>query len=307
MVRARPTQTWKAPTPRLSPARCDPTGPEQTSATSCRSHAALALHPLPRRRCACSRGAFAARVASETQAGLVPLLARLPGPGGGTGGAGRTGRRGGQGRGAAGVDASRLGGMGGEGRGGGASGGAASVRAGALRGAGAVRFSSPSGACGWGGAARGDLARAHGVGLFSQGTITTKELGTVMRSLGQNPTEAELQDMISEVDVDKNGTIEFQEFLSLMARKMKVRATPCDRSRRPHAAAPCSRVAASRGRGRGGRSGSQRGRRAGTGAVRRHAGAAVGGRDLPGAGRRRGERSRASSKGVRSARCEALI
>ena len=53
------------------------------------------------------------------------------------------------------------------------------------------------------------------------GTITTKELGTVMRSLGQNPTEAELQDMINEVDVDGNGTIDFPEFLSLMARKMK--------------------------------------------------------------------------------------
>nr|AMY59971.1 calmodulin 1 [Pyrus x bretschneideri] len=51
--------------------------------------------------------------------------------------------------------------------------------------------------------------------------ITTKELGTVMRSLGQNPTEAELQDMISEVDADQNGTIDFSEFLNLMARKMK--------------------------------------------------------------------------------------
>jgi hypothetical protein len=54
------------------------------------------------------------------------------------------------------------------------------------------------------------------------GTITTKELGTVMRSLGQNPTEAELQDMINEVDADGNGTIDFPEFLNLMARKMKV-------------------------------------------------------------------------------------
>nr|AAD34256.1 calmodulin mutant SYNCAM54 [synthetic construct] len=53
------------------------------------------------------------------------------------------------------------------------------------------------------------------------GTITTKELGTVMRSLGQNPTKKKLQDMINEVDADGNGTIDFPEFLNLMARKMK--------------------------------------------------------------------------------------
>ena len=41
------------------------------------------------------------------------------------------------------------------------------------------------------------------------GEITTKELGTVMRSLGQNPSESELQDMINEVDSDNNGTIDF--------------------------------------------------------------------------------------------------
>jgi len=53
------------------------------------------------------------------------------------------------------------------------------------------------------------------------GEITTKELGTVMRSLGQNPSEAELQDMINEVDSDRNGSIDFIEFLTMMARKMK--------------------------------------------------------------------------------------
>ncbi|XWS53898.1 hypothetical protein CRYUN_Cryun10bG0039700 [Craigia yunnanensis] len=53
------------------------------------------------------------------------------------------------------------------------------------------------------------------------GCITVEELATVIRSLGQNPTEKELQDMINEVDADGNGTIEFSEFLNLMAKKMK--------------------------------------------------------------------------------------
>merc|ERR1712107_736095 len=57
--------------------------------------------------------------------------------------------------------------------------------------------------------------------IHMAGTITTNNLGTLMRSLGQSPTDAELQDMINEVDADGNGTIDFPEFLSLQARKMK--------------------------------------------------------------------------------------
>lgn len=53
------------------------------------------------------------------------------------------------------------------------------------------------------------------------GCITVEELATVIRSLDQNPTEEELEDMINEVDADGNGTIEFAEFLNLMANKVK--------------------------------------------------------------------------------------
>ena len=41
-----------------------------------------------------------------------------------------------------------------------------------------------------------------------------------MKSLGQNPSDAELQDMIAEVDDDGSGEIEFEEFCEMMARKM---------------------------------------------------------------------------------------
>jgi calmodulin len=53
------------------------------------------------------------------------------------------------------------------------------------------------------------------------GYITIKELGEIMKNLGQTPTEAELTDMINEVDIDGNGNIDFKEFLGLMARKMR--------------------------------------------------------------------------------------
>jgi len=53
------------------------------------------------------------------------------------------------------------------------------------------------------------------------GTINSKELGVVMRSMGQNPTESELLEMINEVDVDGNGIIDFPEFLAMMAKKLR--------------------------------------------------------------------------------------
>ena len=55
--------------------------------------------------------------------------------------------------------------------------------------------------------------------------MTFKEMAKVKRALGLHSsrfyTEAELQDLINEFDVDSDGQIDFEEFLILMARKMK--------------------------------------------------------------------------------------
>ncbi|GMI66497.1 calmodulin 7, Z-box Binding Factor 3 [Hibiscus trionum] len=53
----------------------------------------------------------------------------------------------------------------------------------------------------------------------SDGFITMEELAKVIQALDVNPTKEEVQSMISEVD--GNGTIDFDDFLNIMARKMK--------------------------------------------------------------------------------------
>ena len=40
-----------------------------------------------------------------------------------------------------------------------------------------------------------------------------------MRSLGQEPTDQELQDMMKKVDTDNNGTITFSEFVTMLTPK----------------------------------------------------------------------------------------
>ena len=53
------------------------------------------------------------------------------------------------------------------------------------------------------------------------GTISTTNLGDVMRALGANPSEAELLEMIQEVDPNKTKKIDFAQFLELFDKRMK--------------------------------------------------------------------------------------
>ena len=53
-----------------------------------------------------------------------------------------------------------------------------------------------------------------------EGSITTGQLRKVLRYLGQNPTEAGLQDMVNNVDKDGTGSIDFPEFLQMMALRI---------------------------------------------------------------------------------------
>ena len=62
--------------------------------------------------------------------------------------------------------------------------------------------------------------------IDGDGEITTSDLGAVMRTLGQDLTEAELQEMINEVDADGNGTVNFDEFLIMSAANLARNTDP---------------------------------------------------------------------------------
>lgn len=49
------------------------------------------------------------------------------------------------------------------------------------------------------------------------GTISEKELKIFLKSLGQNPTDKEVHDMVKAVDDNGNGLIDFSEFIQLMS------------------------------------------------------------------------------------------
>lgn len=52
------------------------------------------------------------------------------------------------------------------------------------------------------------------------GSISSSELGQVMRTFGWSPSEMELQELISEIDQDGNGSISFNEFVWLMTKEI---------------------------------------------------------------------------------------
>ena len=53
------------------------------------------------------------------------------------------------------------------------------------------------------------------------GEISVDELNSVMRMLGQNPTEEEIKELIKEADADGSGEIDFDEFRTLIRKKME--------------------------------------------------------------------------------------
>jgi len=55
--------------------------------------------------------------------------------------------------------------------------------------------------------------------MDGSGTISNKELLHVLRSIGQNPTEDEILELVMESDLNGDGTIDFSEFLEMMKRK----------------------------------------------------------------------------------------
>lgn len=54
-------------------------------------------------------------------------------------------------------------------------------------------------------------------GKTEPGFVTAKELGPLLRALGDDPRPAELRDLISLVDADGNGIVDYTEFLTLVA------------------------------------------------------------------------------------------
>ena len=64
------------------------------------------------------------------------------------------------------------------------------------------------------------------VDLDKGGTISKDELKQLMHTLGLRPSQEELNAMVDEIDADGNGEIDFDEFVTVMSRKVNTSYTP---------------------------------------------------------------------------------
>jgi len=64
------------------------------------------------------------------------------------------------------------------------------------------------------------------VDLDKGGTISKSELKQLMNTLGLKPSQEELNAMVDEIDEDGNGEIDFDEFVTVMSRKVNTSYSP---------------------------------------------------------------------------------
>ncbi len=55
----------------------------------------------------------------------------------------------------------------------------------------------------------------------NDGQITQDELKQLLNNIGQKPSDSEIQDMINEIDIDGDGKINFDNFITLMEKKLR--------------------------------------------------------------------------------------
>ena len=63
------------------------------------------------------------------------------------------------------------------------------------------------------------------IDIDRNGSIDVEELEMLLRALGLNPTKEEVSLMISEMDLNNNGRVDYNEFLMLMEQKMQQQDT----------------------------------------------------------------------------------
>eukprot|EP00094_Tigriopus_californicus_P010795 TCALIF_10412-PA protein Name:"Similar to Calmodulin (Chlamydomonas reinhardtii)" AED:0.08 eAED:0.08 QI:77/0.75/0.8/1/0.5/0.4/5/168/252 len=59
--------------------------------------------------------------------------------------------------------------------------------------------------------------------LDESGEISAGEFGTVMRALGENPTDEDIEELLKSVDRDLDGKLSYDEFQTLMQKRMESR------------------------------------------------------------------------------------